>query len=167
MMKTVIQGVTYRWITPPINGRGLPLRNKCILSGSNSVEGAHVIGKGPECEEFKSAYHHIYPYTNYVPGVEDIGNILFLREDYHRGPMDNCNLPFNLRKRRIGFDFINKVSYIENSSTGEIKKFEWQYVPNVKREYFAWSNKNCKKSLRKYLRRIDRTLVDHSIWASE
>ena len=143
------------------------MTNQCLLSGSFSVEAAHVISKGQETLGFISAYAQIYSYSQYVDGIEDSQNIVFLREDFHRGPMDNLNLPLNLRIRRIGFDFINLASYIESFESGKIEKIQWQYIPDVKREYFAWSNNNCTKRLRKYMRKIDRSLIDYSHWTQE
>lgn len=143
------------------------MSGQCLFSGSTSVEGCHVIGKGPQMNNFKSAYEKIYPDTDYVSGVEDSQNIVLLRQDYHRGPMDNLGLPQHLRDRRIGFDFINQVSYIESFETGQIETIEWQYTPDVKREYFAWSNKKCKRSMMKYMRKINRLLIDFKHWAGE
>ena len=143
------------------------MTNSCLLSGSVSVEGAHIISKGPETLGFISAYTQIYPYSEYVDGIEDSQNIVYLREDFHRGPMDNLNLPLNLRVRRIGFDFINLASYIESFESGEIEKIQWRYTPDVKREYFAWSNNNCTRRLRKYMRKINRSLIDYSHWTQE
>ena len=139
----------------------------CLLSGSVSFERCHVIDKGPECKNFIGAYKKIYSYSEYVPGIEDSQNIILLRQDYHRGPMDNLSLPLNLRVRRIGFDFLNNLSYIESFESGKIEKIEWEYIPDVKREYFAWSNNNCTRRLRKYMRKIDRTLIDYSHWSQE
>ncbi|MFL2962968.1 MAG: HNH endonuclease signature motif containing protein [Candidatus Thalassarchaeaceae archaeon] len=140
------------------------MSNNCLLSGSLSAEGAHVISKGPQNLDFQSVYKTIYIDSEYISGIEDVQNIIFLREDFHRGPMDNLNLPFNLRIRRIGFDFINNVSYIESFESGEIEKIEWQYFPDVKREYFAWSNYHCTKRLKKYMRKINRLLINYSHW---
>jgi len=140
---------------------------QCLLSGSASVERCHVIAKGPQCQYFIGAYRRIYPYSDYVSGVENSQNIVLLRQDYHRGPMDNLSLPQNLRDRRIGFDFINQVSYIESFETGKIETIEWKYTPDVKREYFAWSNKKCKRSLRRHMRKINRLLVDYAYWTGE
>ena len=143
------------------------MENTCLLSGSVSVEGAHVVNKGPSCETFKSVYSRIYPFSEYLDGIENAQNIVYLREDYHRGPMDNLGLPINLRSRRLGFDFINRASYIISLETGKIEKFEWFYVPDVKKEYFAWSNNDCMKRLRKHLRKIDRRLIDYSVWVRD
>ena len=140
------------------------MKKRCLLTQNASAEGAHVVDKGPECRAFKSAYSHIYPDSEYFAGVEDAQNIVFLREDIHRGPMDNICLPLNLRVRRLGFDFINRISYIMSFETGEIEGHKWSHVPDVKREYFAWSNNNCSKKLRKYLRKIDRRLIDYNHW---
>ena len=123
-----------------------------------------MVNKGPGSENFKSVYSRIYPYSDYIDGIENAQNIVYLREDYHRGPMDNLGLPVNVRKRRLGFDFINRISYILNDDSGEIEAHEWYYIPDVKREYFAWSNKTCRKKLRKYLTKIDRRLIDYNHW---
>ena len=143
------------------------MSGRCLLSGSTSYERCHVIPKGPDCKNFIGAYERIYPYSEYVAGIEDSQNIALLRQDYHRGPMDNLSLPLNLRERRIGFDFLNKASYIESFETGEIEKVDWQYTPDVKREYFAWSNNKCTRRLRKYMRKINRSLIDYSQWTQE
>ena len=46
------------------------MENTCLLSGSVSVEGAHVVNKGPSCETFKSVYSRIYPFSEYLDGIE-------------------------------------------------------------------------------------------------
>jgi len=140
------------------------MSEKCLLSGSLSFERCHVIDKGSECQNFIGAYQRIYPYSEYSSGVEDSQNIILLRQDFHRGPMDNLSLPLNLRERRIGFDFINKRSYIESFETGEIDMIEWLYSPDLKYEYFAWSNFNCTRRLKKYMRKINPKLIDYNHW---
>jgi len=82
--------------------------------------------------------------------------------------MDNQNLSDGLKIRRIAFDWINRCCYTQDFFTGEITKHEWieNIVPNVKNEYFAWSNAHCSRKLRKFLRKIQphgRELCDWSI----
>ena len=137
---------------------------KCIISGSESGERAHVISKGKECREFKIVYNMIYPNLEYFSGIEDSQNIVFLREDFHRGPMDNLCKTKDMKIRRLGFDFLNKACYIESDETGNIERYDWKQAPDVKKEYFAWSNSECTRRLVKYMRRIDRRLTDYKYW---
>jgi hypothetical protein len=135
-----------------------------LITGSTSTEGAHVLSKGSQNSDFIDAYTRIYPNSDYSPGFEDIQNIVYLREDFHRGPMDNIGLPRDLRIRRIGFDFINRRAYVISAETYNIESFEWVSVPDVRNEYFAWSNKKCMKKLRKFMRGIDARLTNYRHW---
>ena len=141
----------------------------CILSGNQeAVHGCHVIDKGVGNNNFKSVFESIY---GSIPadGLEDIKNIVHLQSHYHNGPMDNQNHSMGLKQRRISFDWIERVCYIEDFYTGEITQHRWvnnAYV-NVKPEYFAWSNSTCSKKMKKKLRRIPnhgRNLVDWTHW---
>jgi hypothetical protein len=143
------------------------LPRNCFITGSGHFEKAHVISKGSEISEFINAYHRIYVNSEYSPGFEDIQNIVHLREDLHRGPMDSLNLPKDLRIRRIGFDFINRKSYVISAETYKIESFDWISVPDVRPEYFAWSNKKCMKKLRKFMRGIDPRLTNFRHWVDE
>ena len=136
----------------------------CIITGSNSSEGAHVLSKGSQNSDFINAYEQIYPDTDYSPGFENIQNIVYLREDFHRGPMDNITLPKDLKLRRIGFDFINRKAYIISAETYKIESLDWVSIPDVRPEYFAWSNKSCMKKLRKFMRGIDVRLINYRHW---
>ena len=140
---------------------------RCFITGSEHFERAHVISKGSENTEFINAYNRIYPDSEFFPGIEDIQNIVYLREDLHRGPMDNLNMPKDLRIRRIGFDFINRKSYVISAETYKIDSFDWIDIPDVREVYFAWSNNKCMKKLRKYMRGIDSRLTDYRQWVDE
>jgi hypothetical protein len=125
-----------------------------------------VIDKGRDIQNFKSAFEQIYGWEP-SDGLENIQNVVYLQSHFHNGPMDNQNLSDGLKIRRIAFDWINRCCYIQDFFTGEISKHNWieGAVPNVKNEYFAWSNANCSRKLKKFLRKIQphgRQLCDWS-----
>ena len=146
------------------------MSDKCILTGSHSFEKCHVIDNS----EFNEIYEIIYGEKN--SSNDTTGqNIVYLREDFHRGPMDNLKLPENLRKRRIGFDFINKVCYILDFDTGNWESFPWLVDGiDVKEEYLAWSNRHggkgmggADKRMWKKMKNIDSKLIDYQYWANK
>jgi hypothetical protein len=143
----------------------------CLLSGdSESVQKCHVIDKGRESMTFIEAYHEIYG-NDPTDGQEDVRNTVALRSDIHTGPMDNLNQPQNLRIRRIVFDWVNRRCFIEDFLSGDIEEKPWieGQTPNVKSEYFAYSNSQCTKRLKRYVRKNvedPNLLFDYKHWAS-
>ena len=99
----------------------------CFLTTASSCEKAHVIDKGEGLQNFIKAYTLIYG-EEPPQGSEDVQNVLYVREDYHRDYMDSRTMPQDLKQRRIGFDFINKECIIEDRDSHEIIIKPWKYV---------------------------------------
>ena len=143
----------------------------CLLSGdTESINRCHVIDKGKANSTFKEAYFDIYG-AEPADGQEDKQNRVTLTSSTHTGPMDNLNNPHSLRIRRIIFDWVNRCCYIEDFVSGEIEEKSWieGENPNVKKEYFAYSNSKCTKRLRQHVRKNVKNanlLFDYKHWAS-
>lgn len=136
----------------------------CFLTTASSCEKAHVIDKGEGLQNFIKAYTLIYG-EEPPQGSEDVQNVLYVREDYHRDYMDSRTMPQDLKQRRIGFDFINKECIIEDRDSHEIIIKPWKYVPDVRPVYFAWSNSTCTRKLIKTMKRRNRDLIDWQLHA--
>ena len=144
----------------------------CLITGdSESVQRCHVIDKGKDNQNFRDSFTEIYGIEP-KEGLEDMQNTVNLRSDLHGGAMDNLNQPQSLRIRRIVFDWLSRRCYIEDFYSGEISESDWVVgqTPNVKPEYFAYSNYRCSKRLKKYVRKNAEEaslLFDYRHWATD
>jgi hypothetical protein len=134
----------------------------CILTMSSSFERCHVVDN----KDFFEVYEEIFQ-KECPTKITTVQNLVLLREDIHRDYMDSLNKPINLRKRRLGFDFINKVCYSQDFDTGEIEMLPWKVAGiDVHNAFLAWSNSAEKstKKIRRHLKKIDYRLVDFKEW---
>ena len=134
----------------------------CMLTKKTSYEKCHII----DDSIFSEIYEEIFKIE--FTGNDTIdGNIVHLREDFHRDHMDSLNKPVTLRGRRLGFDFLNKVCYAQDFDTNEITEWPWQVdLIEAKNIYLAWSNSRNKstKKMYRFLKKIDKKLVDYEDW---
>ena len=68
------------------------------------------------------------------------------------------------RDRQIVYDFINRRYLLRDDITGQIVEGDWTYQPDVRKEYFAYSNSRASRKLYRKARRVDKRLTDPGAW---
>jgi len=132
----------------------------CLICGEFAVEGAHVVAR----REFEDACQEIYG-RNPREGEEDTRNKVDLCPNHHRINMDQLigHAAYE-RDRQIVYDFINRRYLLRDDITGQIVEGDWTYRPDVKNEYFAYSNSRASRKLYRKARRVDKRLTDPGAW---
>ena len=132
----------------------------CLICGEIAVEGAHVVAK----REFVDVCKKIYG-RNPKVGEEDIRNKVDLCPNHHRIHMDQLiGHATYMRDRQIVYDFINHRYLLRDDHGGQIEEGDWTHQPDVKEEYFAYSNSRASRKLYRKARRVDKRLTDPGAW---
>ena len=115
--------------------------------------------------EFGAVCKEIYG-RNQRPGEEDLRNKVDLCPNHHRIHMDQLiGHSTYMRDRQIIYDFINFRYMLRDALSGQIDEGEWTHRPDVKEEYFAYSNSRTPRKLYRRAMRVDKRLVDPMAWA--
>jgi hypothetical protein len=134
----------------------------CIVC-NKPAEGAHVVAK----HEFSEYLMEIHGRLGNM-GEEDVQNIVNLCPNHHRIQMDQLvgGNTVATRHREIVYDFLNQRCMIKDVISGEIGPDwrDWTYNPDVKREYFAYSNSLAIRKLKKKIMRVDSRLTKPEEW---
>ena len=104
--------------------------------------------------EFEDACQELYG-RNPREGEEDTRNKVGLCPNHHRINMDQLigHAAYE-RDRQIVYDFINRRYLLRDDITGQIVEGDWTYQPDVKNEYFAYSNSRASRKLYRKARRV-------------